>query len=97
MKFLKRISAAAAAGVAILIDCGLSTPSAQAGFIITLTQEGTSVVSSGSGTLVTTSLHAGTTPVFSTLMVPSEAVITAGPSPPPFLAPTFILTISLGQ
>jgi hypothetical protein len=48
--FPKRIGAAAL-GLAILMGSGLSAPPAQATFIVTLEQEGSNVVATGSGTI----------------------------------------------
>ena len=56
MTFLKEISGAAALGAAMLIGCGLSAPSAQAGYIVTVEQVGSNVVATGSGTIDTTGL-----------------------------------------
>ncbi len=47
---------AAALGAAILIGSGLSTPPAQAGYIVTLVQQGNDVVATGSGTIDLTGL-----------------------------------------
>jgi hypothetical protein len=48
MTFVKQIAGAPAVGVAMLIGSGLC---AQAGFIVTLTQQGSDVVATGSGTI----------------------------------------------
>jgi hypothetical protein len=56
MAFVKRIAGAAALGAALLIGCGLSTPPAQAAYIVTLEQVGSNVVATGSGTLDTAAL-----------------------------------------
>jgi hypothetical protein len=53
MTFVKQIGCAAAA---MLIGCGLSGLPAQAGYIVTLTEQGSNVVASGSGTLDLTGL-----------------------------------------
>ena len=47
----------AALGVGTLIGCGLRAPSAQAAYIVTLTQEGANVVATGSGTIDTSGLN----------------------------------------
>ena len=41
MTLVKQIARAAALGAAIVIGCGLSAPSAWAGYIVTLTQQET--------------------------------------------------------
>jgi hypothetical protein len=64
---------------AILIGSGLSAPAAQAGYMATFEQMGTSVVAMGSGTIDLTDLGS---PVFSSgggLIQPSAADITIGP------------------
>jgi hypothetical protein len=54
MTFAKQIAQVAALGAALLL--GLSAPSAQAGYVVMLTQQGSNVVASGSGTLDLTGL-----------------------------------------
>ena len=49
MTFVNRIAGATALGAALLL--GLLSPPAQAGYIVTLTQQGNDVVASGSGTI----------------------------------------------
>jgi MYXO-CTERM domain-containing protein len=61
MKFLTRIAGAAALGVAMVIGSSLSVPPAQAGYIVTLTQQGASVVASGSGSIDLADLSADST------------------------------------
>jgi hypothetical protein len=56
MTFVKVITVAAALGIALLIGGGLCAPPAQAGYIVTLTQQGANVVATGSGTIDTTGL-----------------------------------------
>jgi hypothetical protein len=51
-----RLSSGAALGAAMLIGCGLSAPPAQAGYVVTLTQEGTDVVATGMGPIDLTGL-----------------------------------------
>jgi hypothetical protein len=51
MKSVKRIVGAAALGLGILIASDVSCRPAQAGYIVTLVQEGSDVVASGSGTI----------------------------------------------
>jgi len=52
-----RIAHAAALGVATLIGSGLSSPPARAAFTVTLLQEGSNVVATGSGTINTAGLN----------------------------------------
>ena len=46
---MKQIGGAAAIGVAMLVGFGLSAPPAQAEYIVTLSQQGSNVVATGSG------------------------------------------------
>ena len=48
---MKAALCAAAIGVAMLASYGLSAPPAQAGFVVDLTQQGSNVVATGSGTI----------------------------------------------
>ncbi|HJU17098.1 MAG TPA: PEP-CTERM sorting domain-containing protein [Stellaceae bacterium] len=59
MTLAKRITGAVALGVGLLITPGLSAPPAQASYIVTLTQEGSNVVATGSGTLDIADLNLG--------------------------------------
>ena len=54
MTFAKQIAGGAALGAALLL--GLSAPSTQASYIVTLTQVGNNVVAAGSGSLDVTDL-----------------------------------------
>jgi len=56
MALVRRTAGAAALGVAMLIACGLSIPPARAGYFMTLTEQGTSVVATGSGSFDLTGL-----------------------------------------
>lgn len=56
MTFQKRIAGAMALGMAMLIGGGLSVPSAQAGYVVTLEQVGLNVVATGSGPIDLTGL-----------------------------------------
>ena len=79
------LAAIAAAIPAMLIGSDLSAPPAQAAYIVTLEQMGTSVAATGSGTLDLTDLS-GPSSGSSTLaqLFPADAVILTGPvSPPP--------------
>jgi hypothetical protein len=58
MLFLQRIARAAALGTAILLGPSLSAPPAQAGYIVTLMQQGSNVVASGNGSIDLTDLSA---------------------------------------
>jgi hypothetical protein len=51
-----RIAGTFALGAALLIGAGLSAPTAQAAYVVTLTQEGPNVVAIGGGTINTTDL-----------------------------------------
>ena len=51
MELVNRIASAAVIGAAMLIGSSLSAPPAQAAYIVDLTQEGSNVVATGSGTL----------------------------------------------
>jgi hypothetical protein len=53
MKFVKRILGAAIGGTMLI---GLSAPSAEAGYVVDLTQEGSNVVANGSGAIDLTGL-----------------------------------------
>lgn len=80
MTFIKQIAGVAALGAALLL--GLSTPSAQAGYVGTLTQQANKVVASGSGTLDLTGLSL-TMPGENTSQAginPAFALINAGPT-----------------
>ena len=70
-----------AAGAAMLIGGGLSAPPAQAGYIVTLTQQGTSVVATGSGTIDLTDLTIFGSGVGAVAqIIPSFALILTGPT-----------------
>ena len=78
MIFIKGI---ASIGAAMLI--GLSAPSAQAGYVVDLTQEGSNVVATGSGTIDLTGLSFRlTTTDVSAFIAPSTGGIFAGPTVP---------------
>jgi hypothetical protein len=81
MKFGKRIGGAAALGVAVLTCSALSIPSAQAGYIVTLTQLGPNVVATGIGTINTTGLSfGGNTDAVIGEIIPNEGDIVTGPA-----------------
>jgi hypothetical protein len=80
MTFVKQIAGLAALGAALLL--GLSGPSAQAGYVATLTQQGSNVVASGSGTLDLTGLSP-TLPGVNTSQAginPAAGLINTGPT-----------------
>jgi hypothetical protein len=80
MTFVKQIAGVAALLAALLL--GLSAPSAQAGYIATLTQQASSVVASGSGTFDLTGLSL-TSPGENTSQAginPAFALINTGPT-----------------
>ena len=56
MTFVTRISSAAVLGAALVIVSSLYAPPAQASYIVTMTQQGTNVVATGSGTIDLSSL-----------------------------------------
>ncbi len=75
MKFIKRIAGVVALSAALLVGAGLS---AQAGYVVTLEQQGPSVVATGSGPIDLTDLSldgGGTIPVG---LVPDLGNITTG-------------------
>jgi hypothetical protein len=78
--FIKKISCASALVLALLIGCGLSGPPAQAGFIVDLTEMGSDVVATGSGTIDLTNLSFASSNVFLTGVSPDFGSINTGPS-----------------
>jgi hypothetical protein len=78
MTFLGRIASAAAVGVGALIAAGVSTPPAQAAFVLTLEQEGPNVVATGSGTLDPTDLGFDGFEFSGSFLVPSDSEIFTG-------------------
>jgi hypothetical protein len=58
MIFLQRIARAAALGTVILLGPSLSAPPAQAGYTVTLMQQGSNVIASGNGSIDLTDLSA---------------------------------------
>jgi hypothetical protein len=81
MIFVQRVGGLAALGMVMLAGCGLSAPSAQAGYVLTLTQQGSNVIASGSGALDLTGLSlnsAGDT--VQAGMNPAFALINTGPT-----------------
>ena len=68
----------AALGMAMLIGCGLAAPPAQAGYMVTLTQEGGDVVATGSGPIDLAGLSFVSGATESSFMVPVEGEILTG-------------------
>ena len=65
---------------AMLISSGLSAPSAQAAYIVTLDQVGTNVVATGSGTIDLTGLNLANSNASGAFIVPSAGDIINGPA-----------------
>jgi hypothetical protein len=81
MTFVKRVAGPAALGVATLIGSGLSAPPAQAGYVVTLTQQGSNVVATGSGILDLTGLSLTITGDTSQAGIfPAGGLINTGPT-----------------
>jgi hypothetical protein len=77
---MKTALSAAALGVAMLTGYGLSAPPAQAGYVVTLTQEGPNVVATGSGPIDLTGLTFLGADTESALVDPSLGAIDTGPA-----------------
>jgi hypothetical protein len=75
-----RFSSAAALGMAMLVGCGLAAPPAQAGYVVTLTQEGTDVVATGSGPIDLTGLSFNFPSGAAAFISPDSGAIFTGPS-----------------
>jgi hypothetical protein len=89
MAFIKGI---ASLGAAMLI--GLSAPSARAGYVVDLTQQGSNVVATGSGRIDLTGLlfeGSGTTDA---ALIPLDEQIATGPAFPAFSAVDFYVGVS---
>ncbi|HZZ23000.1 MAG TPA: hypothetical protein VFE60_10685 [Roseiarcus sp.] len=84
MKQANRMVGASAIGAVILI--GLSAPSARAGYVVDLTQQGSNVVATGSGPIDLTSLTR-LTGIFSEAprLSPSGPSVITGPTSGPLL------------
>lgn len=66
----------------MLVGAGLSAPPAQAGYLVTLTQQGSDVVATGSGTIDLTDLSLNSTLSFEgDFLIPLSATIVAGTGP----------------
>jgi hypothetical protein len=79
MSFPKQIGGAAL-GVAILMGSGLSAPPAEAAYIVTLEQEGSNVVATGSGTIDLAGLCCISTGGGIAAIVPLDGLIETGPA-----------------
>jgi hypothetical protein len=71
---------AVAATVAIVIMCGLSVRTTQAGYIVTLQQVGSNVVATGSGAIDLTGLSSFGSAFASPEMYPAHGIMGTGPS-----------------
>jgi hypothetical protein len=79
MTLVKQMAGAAALGAAMVIGCGLSAPSAWAGYIVTLTQQGSNVVATGSGPIDLIGLSLTGDGGAAASVVPSFGSINTGP------------------
>ena len=81
MELVNRIASAAVIGAAMLIGSSLSAPPAQAAYIVDLTQEGSNVVATGSGTLDVSDLTfvINESGAYGAVIQPSGGVIVIGP------------------
>ena len=80
MKIAKRIAGAAALGIGVLVGSGVGAPSAQAGYIVTLTQQGPNVVASGSGAIDLSGLTPDGTDGTGAGLIPRAGDIFTGPA-----------------
>ncbi len=80
MKLANRMAGVAAMRAAVVI--GLSAPSAQAAYVVDLTQQGSDIVATGSGTLDLTDLGYLESVIVSAGIVPDEPAISTGPTTP---------------
>lgn len=80
MTLRKRLVDASALGLALMIGSGLSTPPAHAAYIVTLTQAGSDVVATGSGTIDTAGLSFLVPGGFPSAIAPSAGEILTGPT-----------------
>jgi hypothetical protein len=80
MTFVKRVAAAAAVSVAMLMGCGLSAPPAQAAYIVTLAPVGPNIVATGGGTIDLAGLSLVLFNTYYPSVNPSEALIFTGPA-----------------
>jgi hypothetical protein len=71
--------------VGLLVGCGFSVSPAWAGFTVTLMQQGSNVVATGSGALDLTGLTLRTTEVSYSFMIPAGSQINTGPAFPNYV------------
>lgn len=79
MGVLKQIGGAATVGAAMVIGCGLSAPPAQAAYVVTLTQVGSNVVATGSGTIDLAGLGSSGSSSAGSALTPNIGGIITGP------------------
>lgn len=77
--FWKRMAGAAALGAAISLGSTLYAAPARADYVVTLTEVGSNVVATGSGTIDLSSLTRGATVAVGAVVVPSQGTIVTGP------------------
>jgi hypothetical protein len=80
MTTAKRLAGAAALGMAMLVGSGLCAPPAQAGYVVTLTQQGPNVVASGSGAIDLSGLTPDGTGGIGAGLIPRAGDIFTGPA-----------------
>lgn len=79
MAFVKQVAGMTALGGALLLGIGLAAP-AHAGYVVTLTQQGSNVVATGSGSLDLTDLSFFASGTAVAGIEPNTADITTGPT-----------------
>ncbi|MGH7050670.1 MAG: PEP-CTERM sorting domain-containing protein [Acetobacteraceae bacterium] len=84
---MKSVAGTAALGAALLLGCGLAAVPAQADYIVTLTQAGSNVVATGSGTIDLTGLSSVGSGGSIAYVEPDAAGINTGPAT--FVASSF--------
>lgn len=80
MAFMTRIAGATALGAAMLMGYGLCSPSAQAGYVVTLEQVGSDVVATGSGAIDLHGLIFDFPDISTSLLIPDMGTINTGPT-----------------
>lgn len=78
MTLVKHLGGAAAVGMALLVGAGLSAPPAQAAYTVTLMQQGSNVVATGSGAIDLTGLSFDLGSAVTALIDPGIANISTG-------------------
>jgi hypothetical protein len=73
-----RFPSATTLGMVMLIGCGVAAPPAQAGYVVTLTQEGGDVVATGSGPIDLTGLSFDLSGTNGPVMIPASGEIFTG-------------------